>query len=356
MKKLILFISILFISIAGFGQRYTIEESTHAGFFKLNDINYPKNQFSINYDNAALSDTTGSFTLYSVNDEKQLITSRHYSEVAGVDSWDELIQLFAFVGALSNNDVALQDQTTPPFFVYMSEVISSTALTDTFRIDDNYVVLDNVTGIVSGNYIGIFNTTYHRFFAANVLTVSNDTVTLDTPSDFDFQIGDIFQGGNKHMNVNGSVTPRIFSLRVDPSLDITVDVTRIILHIVDQTAMDDALFGGISALTKGIVLRRTDGLYFNLFNVKTNGEMGELAFDKVYDDKAPSGFYGITSRLTFAGQNKVGVTIRLAPDEDLQLIIQDDLTGLDDFRIMVEGHIVEFYLIFIMFFTIKKRQ
>ena len=342
MKRFILITGLLLITVfAGFSQTFTIEVSLNNGFFLLDGVEYPQNQYSYDYGNDALTDSTGTFSLYNIFDKKHILSSRHYSEVVGVDSWTELIQLFASVGALDNNDVALQDQTTPPFFVYMNEVISSTTLADTFRINDTYVVLDDVTGIVSGNYIGIFNITYNRFFAANVISVSNDTVTLDTPSDFDFQIGDVFQDGNKNMNVDGSVTPRIFSLRADPALDFTVDVTRIILHIIDQTAMDDAKFGGIAALTNGVVLRRTDGFYFNLFNVKTNGEMGELSFDKVYDDKAPSGFFGFTSRLTFAGQNKVGVTIRLAPDEDLQLIIQDDLTDLDDFRVMVEGHIVE---------------
>lgn len=236
--------------------------------------------------------------------------------------------------------VNLQDQTTPPFFVYMNEVISSTTLTAVLNIGDTVVSLVSAAGIVTGNYIGIFNTTYNRFFAANVLSVNVNDVTLDTPSDFDFQIGDIFQDGNKNMNVNGSITPRLFSLRADPELNITIDVTRIIIHITDQTAMDDNKFGGITKLTNGIVLRRKDGYYFNIFNIKSNGEIGELAFDKVYDDKAPSGFYGFSARLTFAGQNKVGVTIRLGSTDDLQVIVQDDLTDLDSFRIMVEGHIV----------------
>ena len=341
MKRLILFISILFISLAGFSQTITIEASLNAGYFMVNDIDYGEYQYTLSYENVTSHDSVRTFTLSNAYSGKQIISSRNYDEIVGVNSWDELTLLLGSVSALNNNDVTLQDQTTPPIFVYMNEVISSTTLTAAMSIGDNVVSLTSAAGIVPGNYIGMFNIANNRFFAANVLSVSVNDVTLDTPVDFAFQIGDIFQDGNKNMNVDGSVTPRLFSLRADPSLQLTVDVTRIIIHITDQTAMDDAKFGGLTALTNGVVLRRKDGYYFNIFNVKSNGEIGELAFDKVYDDKAPAGFYGFSSRLTFAGQNKVGVTIRLGPDDDLQVIIQDDLTGLDTFRIMVEGHIVE---------------
>lgn len=236
--------------------------------------------------------------------------------------------------------VNIQDQVTPSFMVYMNQNICATTLSSPFGIDDNDIIVTDATGISIGNYVGVFNIANSRFYVGNVLNIVGNVITMDTPSDFDFLVGDIFQCGTKEMSIDGSITPQIFRLRADPNLNITIDVTRIIIHILDNSAMDDGKFGGIDALTRGIVLRRKDGTYQNIFNVKTNGEIGELAFDKTYDDKAPSGIYGFSARLTFAGQSKMGVAIRLAPDEDLQLIIQDDLTSLSSFRIMVEGHIV----------------
>jgi len=47
---------------------------------------------------------------------------------------------------------------------------------------------------------------------------------------------------------------------------------------------------------------------------------------------------GFTGRLTFAGQNKLGAVIRIGADEDLQIVIQDDLTGLSSFSVVAEGH------------------
>ena len=237
--------------------------------------------------------------------------------------------------------VNLQDQTTPPVLIYANQIICTTTLTAATALDDYTVSVVDASLMSVGDYTGIFNIEGIRFYAGTILSINVNDITFDTPIDFKYQIGDTVQCGTKEMNVDGSITPQIFSLRADPGLDIEVDVTRIIIHITDNTAMDDSRFGGILALTNGVVLRRVDGSYLNILNVKTNGEIGELAFDKTYDDRAPSGFFGLTARLTFAGQSKIGVAIRLGPDEDLQVIIQDDLTGLESFRIMIEGHVVQ---------------
>jgi len=249
--------------------------------------------------------------------------------------------------AVEDNDgqgclaVCIQDQVTPTLMVYANIVNTTTTLAAATAIDDYDVIVTSNAGLVIGDYVGIFSIAGSRFYTGTILNIVGTTITLDTPLNFDYQIGDAFQAGSKELNVDGSVTPVIFSLRADPDLAITVDVTRIIIHILDGTAMDDARFGGLVALTRGVVVRRVDGTYRNIFNVKTNGEIGEIAYDKSYDDKAPAGLYGLSARLTFAGTNKMGVVIRLAPDEDLQVIIQDDLTGLDSFRIMIEGHVVQ---------------
>ena len=50
---------------------------------------------------------------------------------------------------------------------------------------------------------------------------------------------------------------------------------------------------------------------------------------------------GFTGRMTFAGANKMGVVIRLNPGEDIQLIVQDDLTSLEGLFIICQGHTVE---------------
>ena len=46
-----------------------------------------------------------------------------------------------------------------------------------------------------------------------VLNVVGTTVTLDTPLDFDFTIGDLVGFGITDWAVDGSITPQIFSVR-----------------------------------------------------------------------------------------------------------------------------------------------
>ncbi len=123
-----------------------------------------------------------------------------------------------------------------------------------------------------------------------------------------------------------------------------MDVVHIVFHITDATDMDDSRFGGITGgLSRGIVLRKDhgDGRYSNYFNVKTNGRFGELSYDKVYDEKAPSGYYGFTCKLNYGGADRHGVVIRLLPGESLELLVQDDLTDLFTFTANVSGHFTD---------------
>ena len=146
------------------------------------------------------------------------------------------------------------------------------------------------------------------------------------------------------MNVNGSSAVKTFG--ITNAYSTAVDITQIIFHITDATDMDDALFGGISALTRGIVLRKAyaRGDHFETyFNIKSNGEFGEISGpeSKSYDSKAPAGVYGYTVKFNFGGQDEFGAVIRLEAGDKIQLLIQDDLTGLLTFNAMVEGHFTD---------------
>lgn len=59
--------------------------------------------------------------------------------------------------------------------------------------------------------------------------------------------------------------------------------------------------------------------------------------------KAPSGSYGMTFEINF--EEKYGAAIRLDGDvgEQLQAIVQDDLTGLTTMEASVTGHLAEAY-------------
>jgi hypothetical protein len=246
----------------------------------------------------------------------------------------------------SKKEVFIQDQTSTPVDFFFSKLKQApTTVAVATSIDDYTVTITDPTGFVLGDYLGMFNSDdpiNNRFYFAEILGVSGSIITLDTPIDFEFQIGDTVASFNRNLNVNGSVTPQIYNIQVGSNATQSIDITRIMISMITATAVDLLKFGDLAKLTRGCVLRRVDGYNNNIFNVKSNGEIANLCFDYTpYESINPSaGQDGAKFRYTFAGQDKHGVAVRLAPGDELQLIIQDDLTGLTEFRIIAEGHFV----------------
>lgn len=245
-------------------------------------------------------------------------------------------------------DVALQDQTTPVVIANFNEVHNSTTLSVVTAFGDYTITVADATGFVVGDYLIMFSPDDKRFYFGHVLNVAALVITLDTPIDFAFPVGAFVDATLDDMSVNGSVTPRVFGLRglgVAPGVDLKVDITRVIFQCITTSAVDLSLFANLVALTNGLVLRHRDGAINtqNIFNVKTNAEIAGIMYDfTVYAQTNPvQGVDGFVSRLTFGSQGKIGVVVRLPVGEDLELIVQDDLSTLTSFKIVAEGHIVD---------------
>ncbi len=242
--------------------------------------------------------------------------------------------------------VSIQDQHSPALIVPMNQVTNQTDISALLAIDDLTVDVDVVTGFIDGAFITITNIVENRYYTAKqVGAISGSTVTLDTPLDFAFPAGSRITNGTVDMAVNGSITPQYFSLRAaDPGIPVEIDITRIIFKCLTATAVDAEKFGDLAALINGIVLRVVDdsGPYYNVFNAKTNLDLAGMMYDLTFYEaiNPTQGVDGFVGRLTFAGQNKIGVTIRVGTGQDLQMIIQDNLSGLDLFELTVEGHVV----------------
>lgn len=245
-------------------------------------------------------------------------------------------------GGLTTN---IQDQTSPVLIVPFHTTTNSTTLATAATAKDDYSFdVASTTGFVAGAYITIYNVAGDRWYQAHqVGAVAGSTVTVDTPLDFEYQIGDQVSVGSHELNVNGSVTPVVFSIR-DPApvgINLIGDITRIILIMTLGSAASWAEFGDQAALTNGIILRKTDGTYQNIFNAKTNKDLANIMYDlDILLAAGPALVDAVKGRLTFAGQNKIGVAIRLDEGDDLELIVQDNLTAITSFTIMAEGHIV----------------
>ena len=100
-------------------------------------------------------------------------------------------------------------------------------------------------------------------------------------------------------------------------------------------APDLSKFGDIvGGITRGVQIRRVDGTYQNIVNFKTNGDMNNIMYDLTIQAAKGSQQDGLTARFTMSA---LGAVVRIGEGEDLQIIIQDDLTSLGSFTMIAEG-------------------
>lgn len=199
-----------------------------------------------------------------------------------------------------------------------------------------YNVTLNVShNVTIGDRVALIEGT--RIYGGFAMAVSGQIITLDTPIDFNYTTTGFAVTLTRDLNIDGSLTPEIF--QIGTVENITLDITRLVFEMNDKTEGDDTTFGGCSALTNGLVLRFVNNATYNIWNVKTNGEINKVAGgDFTYQSKAGPGNFGFTARSTFNGPDKLDTIIKIHEGEMLQIIVQDDLTCLDKFEIAVQGN------------------
>lgn len=245
-------------------------------------------------------------------------------------------------------DVSLQDQHTDPIIINFNKVFTGTTLSASTSIDSKTILVSDASNITStgDTYIILFNPDSLRFSTFYLVSITGKTITLDTPLDYAYPAGTYIDVANTKMNVNGSLTSQTFGIRgvgAPTGVDLSFDVTKIIFECLATSAIDLSKFANLTKLRNGLVLRKRDGRYKNIFNVKSNSELAGICYDFTpYLATNPQhGTDGFICRLEFGGQMEFGVVIRLAVGEDLELIIQDDLSTLTCLKCFVEGHIVD---------------
>lgn len=316
---------------------------------KTGDIQFrfeklPRNKTWYEYDNLAAPIL---YSVYFDNPERDLILDTPYTLFQKEDgtSFASDAELIAHLdNVISLLDVAIQDQFTPILSSYFLKSISNfTISVDTTASTVDTLVYDFEAtaghGITIGDEILLLDIVGDLSFFATVLNVSVNTITIDRPIDNEFPaataLGRIV---TSEMAVDGSVTPQIFTVRSGAIAD---DITRSLLTMLDTNAMDDSKFGGQGALTRGLLLRVFNGSHRTVFNFKSNQDIKQFSYDVNYSSKSAAGQHGLSSRITFAGPEKHGVTIRLVGVDVAQWIVQDDLTGLLSLKTSVGGHEVE---------------
>jgi len=245
--------------------------------------------------------------------------------------------------------VTIQDQTTPIVMVPLTLLEQSTTLSALAVYGEITITVTSPTGIVAGKYITIFDPTAVRYSIFRCVSILASVVTIDSPLDFAYPSGSFVDVSDSNMAVVGSsVSPITFGVRNNagavppPGLELSLDITRIMFTCITTSAVDLSKFADIAALTNGIVLRKRDGETYNIFNVKQNFGLAGIMYDWTVHSaqNLQQGQHGFLGRLTFAGQNKMGAVVRLAINEDLELIVQDDLSDILELSVIAEGSIV----------------
>lgn len=245
-----------------------------------------------------------------------------------------------------NVQVAIQDQFTQFFDFRLAKTLgSSTIATDT-SINSKSITVADASSATAGNYVAIFPSPFGyntEIYVGKILSKALNVISLDTPINRVFQIGDVILYRDPELHLaNGSITPQIYALFV-PAGNIQLDLTRIMIVMECSTAPDDSLFGNLTALTNGIVLRHNSTIngIRNIWNAKTNGDLAEIAYDVLYTDKAGAGHFAVRCLITLNAQRFHGVTVRMVPGDAFEIVIQDDLTALLKFHVIAQGHVVD---------------
>lgn len=218
---------------------------------------------------------------------------------------------------------------------------TTTTLAVASSVGDYQITLADATGFSVGDYIHV-NTSSIETTHPKVTAIATNTLTLDRRLDKAHLIGDEVIKVIIDMALTGQTgtmaSPQIYF--AGPPAGQVWHITRILFSMVHGTAGDLGLFGNLAALTNGVVVRAyVSGNYGTLTNWKTSADMKTDMFDVEFDSRSGGGgVYGTSGRGTFT---RTGAVVRLDGDlgDQLQIMVQDDITALNFFGMKMQGHL-----------------
>lgn len=171
-----------------------------------------------------------------------------------------------------------------------------------------------------------------------IISIATDVLTLDRPLDYAYAVGDGVEVVDTDIATDVGSLASPVSYRIGPHVSRVWTIHRLILSINHAAAATDDLFGDQAELTNGLVMRaRISDQFYTFTNWKSNRDIRLDMFDVTYTDKAGPSTFGTHARGSFS---RVGVTVRLdgAVGDYLEILNQDNLTGLGSFLINAQGH------------------
>lgn len=246
-----------------------------------------------------------------------------------------------------NVDVLLNDQHSDSFDIYFGIPLQTgIVLTSDASKNNRTVNVSSSHGFVAGSYLAIAKPS--RVYTGYVVSVNVNEITLDRllPDDFLISETSIIRGSD-NLAVAGSAASPITGYIGGLGFTGQLDVTNIVITITSTNSPDWDTYGDHATLVYGCTLRvvydkgQPEERIVNLLNIKKNGDLAYMGDSiEVYDAALPINVNGIVARLGFGGQEKRGVVLRLGANDELQYVIQDDLSSLLEHKVMARGHVV----------------
>ena len=166
-----------------------------------------------------------------------------------------------------------------------------------------------------------------------------NVLQFDRPLDFSYAVDDVVEVVHTNLKTTIGTLAAPIIHRVQPEPGKIWFINRILLTMTHPAAAADNLFGSLAALTNGVVVRANiNGQFGSFTNWKSNSDIILDMFDVVYSDKAGPSLFGTSGRGSFS---RVGVLVRLDGDvgDFMDVLVQDDITGLSSFFINGQGYV-----------------
>lgn len=245
----------------------------------------------------------------------------------------------SFRGALDIHDADVHNVVINQY-IHQHATPTTTLAVDSAS-NDYEITVASAVGFAVGDYLHI-NTTSQETTHPRITAIVGNVFTLDRRLDKPHLTGDEVSKAIVDMAATGQVgtmaAPQEYW--AGPVAGEIWHITRLLFSMVHGTAGDLGLFGNLTTLTNGALLRvRLNGEYGTLTNWKTNSDMKTDMFDVVFDARSGGqGNYGTSGRGTFTN---AGAVLRLdgSTNDRFEVYIQDDITALGFFGMKVQGHI-----------------
>lgn len=240
-------------------------------------------------------------------------------------------------GASDVNNESVHNAPVNEYFHRHTGIASALSVATAGNGDEYAITVANGSLFTVGQDIQI-NDGYHELTFPVIKSIATNILALDRRIDFPHVVGTAVEVVSKEMNVVGSMAnPIKFTLA--PGAGQIFVINRILPTMTHGTAGDLGLFGNLSELPNGMLLRAFIGGQYGTFtNWKTSADIKGDMYDVDFDTRSSGGgTFGTSGRGSFS---RIHVAVILDGDlgDYMEFYVQDDLSGLDSNRCKGQGH------------------